>query len=79
MLIFVQLSCQVFIWWDEHDRQVISNLIGLHFGNGFDTSRDANATATWTRMSSGERDAIQREFDPAVNGSKLYHRFMVGL
>jgi hypothetical protein len=75
----MRLSVEVFIWSDEHERHLISNLIGLHLGNGFDVSRDPNARTTWTRLSSADRDSIQRDFDPAVRGSKLIHRFSIGV
>jgi hypothetical protein len=74
----VHLSAEVFIWSDGHDRHLISNLIGLHLGNGFDVNSDPNAKVTWTRLSSLDRDQIQREYDPAVNGSRLNHRFSIG-
>jgi hypothetical protein len=75
----IHLPVEVFIWSDEHDRHVISNLIGLHLGNGFDVSGDPNAVSTWSRLSRQDRDQVQRDFDPGVNGNKLNHRFMVGV
>jgi hypothetical protein len=74
----IHLMVEVFIWNDEHDRHVISNLIGLHLGNGLDTTSNPVAKVTWTRMSRLDRDKVQRDFDPAVNGNKLEHRFLVG-
>lgn len=73
------LSVEIFIWSDEHERHLLSNLIGLHLGNGFDVSKDPNARTTWTRLNSADRDNIQREFDPAVNASKLNYRFSIGV
>lgn len=75
----IHVAVEVFIWNDEHDRHVISNLIGLHLGNGLDTTSNPRAKVTWTRMSRLDRDKVQRDFDPAVNGNKLEHRFLAGV
>lgn len=69
---------EVFIWNEEHDRHLISNLLGLHLGNGFDTTNDPGAESTWTRLSSLDRDKVQRDYDPQVNSRRLFHRFNVG-
>lgn len=74
----VGVTAEVFIWDEDHDRHLISNLLGLHVGNGFDTSRNPSAVSTWTRLSSRERDAIQRYYDPQARSRGLYHRFKVG-
>jgi len=72
------LSVRIVIWSDEHDRHVISNLMGLHLGNGFDTDSAPDAVSTWTRLSSTDRDAIQREFDTRVNAGSVRCEFSVG-
>lgn len=68
---------KVFIWSDLHDRHLLSDLIGVHVGNGFDTSNDPNKTVCWTRVSAQHRDELQRAVDPAVNGSHLIHQFAI--
>ena len=70
------LQVDVFVWDRFHDRQLISNLIGILLANGFDTSRRADLTM-WTRMGSRERDDVQREFDPASGRHHLHHRFRI--
>jgi hypothetical protein len=71
------LTIEVFVWDDDHERYVISDLLGLHLGNGFDTTKNPKAFATWTRLSASGRDAIQRLYDPNVRG-RPYHRFTIG-
>jgi hypothetical protein len=75
----VGLTVRVVIWSDEHDRHVISNLMGLHLGNGFDTDAAPDAVSTWTRLSSADRDAIQREFDTRVNPGSVRCEFSIGI
>lgn len=69
---------QVFIWDDFHDRHVISDLIGIHPSNGFDTTADETQLTTWSRLGRDARDDIQREFDPPSQRHRLLHRFSVG-
>lgn len=71
------LSAEVFIWDDFHDRYLISDLVGILVPNGFDTTRAANARTTWTRLGRGDRDDVQREFDPASGRHTLRRRFSV--
>jgi len=71
------LSVEVFIWDNFHDRYVISNLVGISMQNGFDTTSDSKSKTTWTRLGREERDDIQREFDPASTSHKLKCRFKV--
>lgn len=71
-----RLSVEIFIWDDLHDRYLISNLIGIQMGNGFDTSTSLQPTS-WTRLGRAARDDIQREFDPASGRHTLRHRFRV--
>ena len=70
-------NVEVFIWDDLHDRHVISDLVGILMGNGFDTTADSTTVTTWTRLGRAERDDIQREFDPASNRHALKHRFHI--
>ena len=68
---------EVFIWSDLHDRYLLSDLLGIHLGNGFDTSNDISKRVTWTRLSSRDRDNIQRDVDPRVHPDSLIHRFTI--
>ena len=71
------MQVEIFIWDGHHDRYLIADNIGIEMGNGFDVSNRANVTTTWSRISRKDRDDIQREFDPASNRHKLWHRFIV--
>jgi hypothetical protein len=71
------LQADIFIWDDHHDRYLITDIIGIGMGNGFDTTPNPNAMTTWSRISRKDKDDIQREFDPACNRHKLIHRFTV--
>lgn len=71
------IAVEVFVWDDFHDRHVISDLIGIQMGNGFDTTGDPASITTWTRLGRAERDDIQREFDPASGRHTLRHRFRI--
>lgn len=71
------ITVEVFIWDDFHDRHIISDLVGIQMGNGFDTTSDRASVTTWTRMGRSERDDIQREFDPASGRHNLSHRFRI--
>jgi hypothetical protein len=61
------LRAHVFIWDDLHDRYLITNLIGLLMGNGFDVSGNADELTTWARISRDDRESVQREFDHPNN------------
>ena len=74
-----RVAAEVFIWDDFHDRYVISDLIGIQMGNGFDTTSDPASVTTWNRLGRDERDDIQREFDPASRRHALLHRFTIPL
>ena len=71
------LQADVFVWDDFHDRHLISNLVGISLQNGFDISSDATEMTTWARLGSGERDDIQREFDPVSKRHTLHGRFTI--
>jgi hypothetical protein len=68
---------EVFIWSKDHDRHLISDLIGVHLGNGFDISDDAQDRISWSRLSRDDRDEMQRSVDPSVTGNFLIHRFRI--
>jgi hypothetical protein len=71
------LQVEVFIWDHHHDRYLITDLIGIEMGNGYDTTTNPKAITTWSRIGRKDRDDIQREFDPASNRHTLRHRFTV--
>ncbi|GIW41856.1 MAG: hypothetical protein KatS3mg076_2433 [Candidatus Binatia bacterium] len=73
----VGLRVEVFVWDDFHDRHLITNLIGIHMSDGFDTSKGRNLT-TWSRLGRDARDHIQREFDPRSGHHALRDRFTIG-
>jgi hypothetical protein len=56
------LKAEVFFWQDFHARYLITDLIGILAEAGFDVTRDAQKT-TWARVSSADRDKIQRDFE----------------
>jgi hypothetical protein len=69
------ISVEVFLWDDIHDRYLITDLIGISLPYGFGTTKAPNAQTTWTRLGRGDRDLVQREFDPAHRQPR--HRFTV--
>lgn len=71
------LKAKIFIWDDHHDRYLITDLIGIEMGNGYDTTANPNDITTWSRIGRKDRDDIQREFDPACNRHTLRYRFTV--
>lgn len=71
------LQVEIFIWDDHHDRYLITDLIGIGMGNGYDTSNNPNDITTWNRISRKTRDDIQREFDPACKRHTLRYRFVI--
>lgn len=73
----VNMKVEILIWDDFHDRYLIADNIGIKMSNGFDVSSRATDITTWSRLSRRDRDDIQREFDPASNRHKLWHRFKV--
>lgn len=72
------LKATVFVWDTMHDRYLITNLIGILLPNGFDISSDASELTTWTRLSTKDREDVQREFDQASNRHHLRYHFDIG-
>jgi len=68
------MNIQVFIWDDLHDRYLLSNLLGIHLGNGFDVSENPDELTTWSRLGRSAQDNIQLEFDEAANQVHKLHR-----
>jgi len=71
------LRAKVLLWEDFHNRRVISNLVGIACGNGFDEQPDAEPD-TWSRLHRDQRDTIQRDFDPATGRGRC-HSFTIGV
>jgi hypothetical protein len=71
------LQVEIFVWDDHHDRYLITDLIGIEMGNGYDTTSNSNDITTWSRLGRATRDDIQREFDPAANRHVLRYWFAV--
>lgn len=69
------LTVDVFLWDDIHDRFLITDLIGISLPYGFGTTKKLNEQTTWTRLGRDDRDAVQRDFDPARRAPR--HRFTV--
>jgi hypothetical protein len=73
------LSAEVFLWQDFHDRYLITDIIGVAVGAGFDTTAAPNAYTTWARLSRQDREEWQRKFDPATRAIDLKGRFQIGV
>jgi len=71
------LKVEIFVWDDHHDRYLITELMGIAMGNGYDTTSNPDDVTTWSRISRKDRDDIQREFDPACNRHTLRYRFVI--
>ncbi len=73
------LNGEVFIWDDFHDRFLVSDIIGILMGNGFDVSKDPNEKTTWARIGRDDRAKIQREFaHPNSPNHELRGQFVIG-
>lgn len=71
-----QLKVNVFIWPDEHDRHLLTNLMSYHLGNGLTVTTSKTAKMTCSRLSRAQSDEIQREIDPGVNSPS--YSFKIG-
>ena len=72
------LRATVYVWDDFHDRYFISNLVGVSTPNGFDISGNEAERTTWTRLSTRDREDVEREFDKAAHHHELRFQFSVG-
>lgn len=70
------LVAEVFIWSEFHDRFLISDVIGIGASAGFDVTNRPDDLAVWSRLGRGDKDAIQRRFDPASSPPRW--RFVIG-
>jgi hypothetical protein len=71
------LHADVYFWQDFHARYLITDLLCILAEAGFDTTWTKQKT-TWARLSSADRDNIQRDFDPAVRSMALKFQFPIG-
>ena len=58
------MTATIYVWDDFHDRFLITDLIGIQLGNGFDISNAQDEMTSWARISREHRTKIQQEFDP---------------
>jgi hypothetical protein len=72
------VTATVYVWSNDHNRYLITDLGGFQFGNSLDTSEDVSTHDTWSRIERSDADKIARLHDPAVNGSMLRFRFVIG-
>lgn len=72
------LSMEVFLWDDFHDRFLTTNLMGMSWSNGFDTTNDTSARVTVSRLGRVNFDGLQLEFATNSAIHTLVHRFVVG-
>jgi len=72
------LSAEVFLWDDFHDRFFLTDLMGMSWSNGFDTSKAVSASVTVARMDRSDRDEVQEEFAANSIRHRLQGRFKIG-
>jgi hypothetical protein len=72
------VTATVYVWPNDHNRYLITDLGCFQFGNSLDTSEDTSTHDTWSRIERGDADKIARLHDPAVNGSMMRFRFEIG-
>lgn len=72
-----KLKLDIFIWDDLHERFLITDVLGIFLGDGFDVN---DKPVTWQRLDRQGRDNKQREFDPsATKKHKLQYKFQLSL
>jgi hypothetical protein len=69
------ISIDVFLWDEVHDRYLITDVIGISMPYGIATTNAPSAFTTWTRLGRNDRDSVQRDFDPAHRQPR--HRFRI--
>lgn len=75
----LNLTMEVFLWDDFHERYLITDIIGVSVPAGFDITGKSDDWSTWGRLGREDKDTIQRLFDPAARpGSLKNRRFMIG-
>jgi hypothetical protein len=64
------LKIEIYLWENFHDRHLITDLVGILIGAGFDITGQANDPSTWARLDELDKEGIQRRFDPASGALK---------
>lgn len=72
------LAIDVYLWEDFHDRFFLTNLLGLSWSNGFDTTTDSSATVTVTKISRLDLYEVQEEFSLNSTKHRREHKFRLG-
>lgn len=75
----IRLSAEIYFWDNFHDRYLITDVIGVTVGAGFDVTTTPDDTTTWARLGAQDRDDLQRKYDPASRGTSLKSRFQIGM
>jgi hypothetical protein len=75
----LNLTMEVFLWDDFHERYLITDIIGVSVPAGFDITGKPDDWSTWGRLGREDKDKIQRLFDPATRPESLKNRrFSIG-
>lgn len=74
----LNLTMEVFLWDDFHERYLITDIIGVSVPAGFDITGKPDDWSTWGRLGREDKDKIQRLFDPATRSGSLKWRFPIG-
>lgn len=67
------ISCQIQVWRDFHDRFLITERHVLHVGHGFGLERnpiDGKAETTWSVLNDRDADERRNKMDPNVSRDK---------
>lgn len=73
------ITVDLFLWDDFHDRFFLTNLLGLSWSNGFDTTTDPSATVTVAKISRDNRYDVQSEFAQNSTSHRLDCKFRIGI
>lgn len=73
----VGIEVEIFFWQDGHlhDRHLLSDVVGVLAGNGFDTG---HKETTWARMDSPEIERTNNKYDPQRTPGPFSFSFRVG-
>ncbi len=75
----LNLTMEVFLWDDFHERYLITDIIGVSVPAGFDITGKPDDWSTWGRLGREDKDKIQRLFDPAARPRSLkWPSFTIG-
>ena len=70
----IKQRANIYIWPEAHERFLITDLMGINIGIGFDTG-GRHPKNLFNRLGRDVRDAIQRDYDPAYK--RPVHRFQI--